>query len=68
MKHLTEEKLSVETAAAKSGVSRRTGFRIKKGLQSGSKREKKPRGRRRPDPLEGVWDSQVLPVLRNSPE
>ncbi len=29
MKHLTEEKLSVETAAAKSGVSRRMGFRIK---------------------------------------
>ena len=67
MKLITEEKLTVETAAAKSGFSRKTGFRIKKGLQGGSKREKKPRGRRRPDPLEGVWDSQVLPVLRNSP-
>ncbi len=63
-----EEKHSVETAAAKSGFSQRTGFRIKKESRSAaSTEEKKPRGRRRRDPLEGIWDSQVLPVLRNSP-
>lgn len=68
MKLITEEKLTAETAAAKSGFSRKTGFRIKKESRSAaSTEEKKPRGRRRPDPLEGIWDSQVLPVLRGSP-
>ncbi len=68
MKFITEEKLSVETAAAKSGLSRRTGFRIKKESRSATlTEEKETRGRRRPDPLEGIWDSQVLPILRNSP-
>ncbi len=68
MKLITEEKLSVETAAAKSGFSRKTGFRIKKESRSvTSTEEKKPRRRRRPDPLEAIWDSQVLPILRNSP-
>ena len=67
MKLITEEKLSVETAAAKSGFSRRTGFQIKKELKGESPEEKKPRGRRRRDPLEGIWNSQVLPILRNSP-
>ena len=65
---LIEEKHSVETAAAKSGFGRTTGFRIRKESRSeASTEEKKPRGRRRPDPLEGIWDSQVVPVLRNSP-
>ena len=67
MKHITEEKLSVETAAAKSGVSRRTGFRIKKEAPQAHTEEKKPRGRHRPDPLEGIFDSQVVPILLNSP-
>ena len=67
MKLITEEKLTVETAAAKSGFGRRTGFQIKKELKTGPPGKKKPRGRRRPDPLESIWDSQVLPILRNSP-
>ena len=67
MKLITEEKLSAETAAAKTGFSRRTGFQIKKELKAEEKKERKPRGRRRPDPLEGIWDSQVLPILRSSP-
>ena len=67
MKLITEEKLTVETAAAKSGFGRTSGFQIKKELKTGPSVEKKPRGRRRPDPLEAIWDSHVLPVLRNSP-
>ena len=67
MKLINEEKHSAETAAAKSGFSRRIGFQIKKELKTGSRSEKKPRGRRRLDPLEGVWDSEVLPILQNSP-
>ncbi len=67
MKLITEEKLSVEVAAAKSGFSRRTGFQIKKESQNATSTKKKPRGRRRRDPLEGIWDSQVLPILRSSP-
>ena len=45
MKHINEEKLSVEAAAAKSGFSRMTGFRIKKESRAPEK-EKKLRGRR----------------------
>ena len=52
MKLITEEKLSVETAAAKSGFGRTSGFQIKKELKGESPEEKKPRGRRRQDPLE----------------
>ncbi len=68
MKLITEEKLSAETAAAKSGFGRTSGFQIKKELGTEQKKERKPRGRRRPDPLEGIWDSQVLPILRNCPD
>ena len=68
MKLITEEKLTVEAAAAKSGFSRKTGFRIKKESWSASStEERKPRARRRPDPLEGIWDSEVVPILRSSP-
>ena len=29
--------------------------------------KRKPRGRRRPDPLSGVWDSEIVPMLGNAP-
>jgi hypothetical protein len=29
--------------------------------------KKEPRGRRRPDPLAGVWDSEIVPMLEAAP-
>lgn len=60
---LIKQNASVEVAAAKSGFGRTTGFAIKKELKTGSRKESKPRGSRRPDPLKDIFDSQVAPIL-----
>ena len=50
------------TAAAKCGISERTGRRIEKGeLQPGS--NQKRHWRTRKDPFADVWDSEVVPLL-----
>jgi len=54
-------------AAAKAGFSRATAYRIEADPRLPS--QKKPaRGRRRPDPLASVWDSEILPLLEATPE
>jgi len=53
-------------AAAKSGFSTATGYRIEADPRLPSQK-KKPRGRRRPDPLAPVWDSEVVPMLEGAP-
>src|ERR1700737_643510 len=53
-------------AAAKSGFSRATGYRIEDDPRLPSQK-KKPRGRRRPDPLAGGWDSEIVPMLETAP-
>ena len=54
-----------ETAAAKSGISVRSGRRIDK---TGGPRAKPPRDwRTREDPLEAVWETELLPLLQASP-
>src|SRR3979409_2560927 len=53
-------------AAAKSGFSRATGYRIGDDLRLPSQK-KAPRGRRRPDPLAEVWDGEIVPILKSSP-
>src|SRR5450631_1497246 len=53
-------------AAAKSGFSRATGYRIADDPRLPS-RKKAPRGRRRPDPLADVWDSEIVPILKATP-
>jgi hypothetical protein len=45
-------------AAAKAGFSTATAYRIETDPRLPSQKEK-PRGRRRPDPLAGVWDSEI---------
>ena len=65
---LIKQNASVEVAAAKSGFGRTTGFAIKKELKTGSRKESKPRGSRRPDPLKDIFDSQVAPILKNCPD
>jgi hypothetical protein len=53
-------------AAAKAGFSTATGYRIEDDPRLPS-RKKVPRGRRRPDPLGDVWDSEVVPILTAAP-
>ena len=56
----------VAVAAAKAGFSAATGYRIAQDPRPPSTR-KVPRGRRRPDPLEGVFDEEVVPMLEAAP-
>ena len=53
-------------AAAKAGFSTATGYRIEADPRLPSQK-KVPRGRRRPDPLVDIWDSEILPILKASP-
>jgi hypothetical protein len=53
-------------AAAKSGFSRATGYRIEDDPRLPS-HKKAPRGRRRPDPLAEVWDCEIVPILKSAP-
>jgi transposase InsO family protein len=57
--------LSQETAAAKAGISVRSGRRIDTGEHSSTS---KPRQwRTRSDPLNAVWDSELVPLLEREP-
>ena len=53
-------------AAAKAGFSTATGYRIENDPRLPSQK-KAPRGRRRPDPLVDVWDSEIVPILKTTP-
>jgi len=53
-------------AAGKSGFSRASGYRIEDDPRLPSQK-KAPRGRRRPDPLVALWDSEIVPILKAAP-
>lgn len=53
-------------AAAMAGFSRATGYRITADPRLPSKK-KKPRQRRRPDPLFHLWESEIVPMLEAAP-
>jgi hypothetical protein len=53
-------------AAAKAGVSTATAYRIEADPWLPSQK-KKPRGRRRPDALAGMWDSEIVPMPEAAP-
>ncbi len=53
-------------AAAKSGFSTATGYRIEDDPRLPSQK-KALRGRRRPDPLAAVWDGEIVPILKAAP-
>ena len=57
---------SVETASAKAGFSTATGYRIKQDPVLPSQQQA-ARGRRRPDPLAGIWGEEVVPMLEAEP-
>lgn len=56
----------VPVAAAKAGFSTATGYRIASDPVLPSHR-KAPRGRRRPDPLESIFESEIVPMLKAAP-
>ncbi len=56
----------VPIAAARAGISPATAYRIEADPRPPSQRAA-PRGRRRPDPLAGVWESEIVPLLRAAP-
>lgn len=53
-------------AAAKAGISERSGRRFTASAQLPSQ-SRKPRGRTRLDPLAGLWDEIVVPMLHQVP-
>jgi len=56
---------SQEAAAAAAGISVRSARRIDRNqIQP---RANQPRGRTRPDPLAGVWEEVLVPLLRRAP-
>jgi transposase InsO family protein len=57
---------SIAVAAAKAGVSIATAYRIESDPRLPSQKTM-PRGRRRPDPLASVWDSEIVPMLEAAP-
>ena len=63
---MTQKKTdTIDVAAAKAGFSRATGYRL--AADPLPVQEKKPRGRRRPDPLADIFDTDVVPILEASP-
>ena len=53
-------------AAAKAGFPTATAYRIEGDPRLPSQKNK-PRGRRRPDPLAGLWDSDIVLMLQAAP-
>ncbi|GAB7552716.1 hypothetical protein NRB_22220 [Novosphingobium sp. 11B] len=56
----------VALAAAKAGFSPATGYRVLQDTRLPSQRQT-PRSRRRPEPLAGIFDEVVVPMLEASP-
>jgi hypothetical protein len=53
-------------SAAKAGISPATGYRLEDDPRLPSQK-RMPRGRRRPDPLAGVWDGEIVPIMKAAP-
>ncbi len=56
----------IEVAAAKADISRSTGYRIAQDPHLPSQTAQ-PRERRRPDPLEHIFATEVVPLLKEAP-
>ena len=57
---------SRQIAAAKAGFSTSTGVRLDADPRMPSQKQTR-RGRRRPDPLAPVWETEIVPLLEASP-
>ena len=63
---LFRQRNALQAAAAKAGFSTATAYRIEAASRLPSTR-KKPWGRRRPDPLAGIFDEEIVPLLEHTP-
>ena len=61
------QRSGVQAAAAKAGFSTATGYAIEADPRLPSTKAKK-RGRRRPDPLAGIFDEEIVPLLEATPD
>ena len=61
------QRSGVQAAAAKAGFGTATGYGIEADPQLPSTKTKK-RGRRRPDPLAGIFDAEIVPLLEATPD
>lgn len=57
---------STEVAAAKASISRATAYRIESDPRLPSQK-KQPSSRRRSDPLEHIFETEVVPLLKAAP-
>ena len=57
---------STAIAAAKTSISVATAYRLEKDPRLPSQKQE-PRGRRRPDPLADIFDTEVVPLLKAAP-
>ena len=58
---------SISQAAVKSGFSPASGYRVNNDPQRQSAKAG-TRRRRRPDPLDGIYEQQIVPMLKNNPK
>jgi hypothetical protein len=58
---------TARVAAAKAGFGTASAYRFERDPRLRSQK-KVPRGRRRPDPLAAVWESEIVPMLARAPE
>ena len=63
---LFRQRNALQAAAAKAGFSTAMAYRIEADPRLPSTR-KKPWGRRRPDPLAGIFDEEIVPLLEHTP-
>jgi transposase len=59
--------LSQAAAAARAGFSERTAYRLERVGTPPSQRRRPRYGRTREDPLAEVWESELLPLLKDAP-
>ena len=55
-----------QLAAARAGIGASTGARLDVDPRLPSRRQVS-RGRRRPDPLAAIWDTEIVPMLQSAP-
>ena len=61
------QRSGVQAAAAKAGFSTATAYRLEADPQPPSAKTKQ-RGRRRPEPLVGIFDEEIVPLLEATPD
>ena len=61
------QKTEAGAAAAKAGFSRATAYRLEADPRLPSTK-KQARGRRRPDPLAGIFEEELVPLLEQAPD